>query len=73
MGSDTTPGGIEFQFRRIKTGAKAQQAAVKIGKDPKDVDVDPKGGKCTFHLLLPRNTLHIFLKLLQARDITLIL
>ncbi|RDW71480.1 hypothetical protein BP6252_08043 [Coleophoma cylindrospora] len=42
MGSDTTEGGIGFQFRRIKAGAKAQQAAVKAGKDPKDVDVDPK-------------------------------
>ncbi|RDW83019.1 hypothetical protein BP5796_04510 [Coleophoma crateriformis] len=43
MGSDTTEGGIGFQFRRIKAGAKVQQAAVKAGKDPKDVDVDPKG------------------------------
>lgn len=45
LGSDVTKGGLEWQFRRYKAGAKLQKAAVDTGKDPKDVnfDVYPKG------------------------------
>lgn len=46
FGTDSTAGGIGFQFRRIKAGAQLQLGALAAGLDPKDVDFfDPKGGK----------------------------
>jgi len=45
IGSDCTKGALEWQFRRYRAGAKLQIAAVKAGKDPKNinVDVNPQG------------------------------
>ena len=39
MGSDVTKGGLEWQFRSYKQGAKLQKQAVANGSDPKDVNV----------------------------------
>jgi len=39
FGSDSTGGGIGWQFRAIKADAKRQQTCVKAGGDPKDLDI----------------------------------
>ena len=39
MGSDVTKGGLEWQLRSHKHGAKIQQQALAKGIDPKDVNV----------------------------------
>jgi hypothetical protein len=59
FGSDCTKGALEWQFRRYRAGAKLQAAAVSVGQDPKNVNVDvnpqgkpdgksPSGANCTF-------------------------
>ncbi|KAH8591111.1 hypothetical protein B0O99DRAFT_690936 [Bisporella sp. PMI_857] len=40
MGTDVTKGGLEWQFRSWKKGAKIQQEALSKGIDPKDVNVE---------------------------------
>jgi len=39
MGSDVTKGGLEWQFRSYKQGAKLQKQAVANGVDPKTINV----------------------------------
>ncbi|TAQ86433.1 hypothetical protein B7494_g5243 [Chlorociboria aeruginascens] len=43
FGTDSTPGGIQFQFRAIKQDAQRQKAAFDAGTDPKDLVIG--GGK----------------------------
>jgi hypothetical protein len=39
FGSDSTGGGIGFQFRAIKADAKRQRDCVDTGGDPKDLNI----------------------------------
>lgn len=43
FGRDSTPGGIEFQFRAIKANGRRQRAAFGAGVDPQTLDFS---GKC---------------------------
>jgi hypothetical protein len=43
FGTDSTGGGIGFQFRQIKNDAKRQRQCVESGGDPKDLVIG--GGK----------------------------
>jgi len=71
MGSDVTKGGLEWQFRSYKQGAKLQKHAVANGIDPKNVNVqvNVKGEpiaagprSCTDFSFYPQHILHnIFL------------
>ncbi|KAF4613410.1 hypothetical protein G7Y89_g15477 [Cudoniella acicularis] len=49
FGSDSTPGGIGFQFRAIKADAKRQRDCFHAGGDPKNLTIG--GGKAMAHLL----------------------
>jgi hypothetical protein len=42
FGSDSTRGGIEFQFRSIKQDAKRQRACADSGGDPKNLGIGAK-------------------------------
>lgn len=65
FGSDSTGGGIGFQFRQIKNDAKRQRACVASGGDPRTLDIgskgenskSPKGGSSTLIFLsLPQHS-----------------
>jgi hypothetical protein len=43
FGSDSTGGGIGFQFRQIKADAKRQRECYDAGGDPKDLNIGGKG------------------------------
>jgi len=43
FGSDSTGGGVGFQFRQIKADAKRQKDCVKSGGDPKTLGIGSKG------------------------------
>jgi hypothetical protein len=45
FGSDSTGGGIGWQFRQIKNDAKGQRACVASGGDPLDLGIGSKGGE----------------------------
>jgi len=68
MGSDITKGGLEWQFRSYKQGAKLQKQAIASGVDPKtiNVQVNVKGEpvtagarSCTNIFFCPRHIWHI--------------
>ncbi|CAG8956020.1 hypothetical protein HYFRA_00008876 [Hymenoscyphus fraxineus] len=44
FGSDSTAGGIGFQFRQIKNDAKRQRQCFDSGGDPKDLNIGAGGG-----------------------------
>ena len=62
FGSDSTGGGIGFQFRQIKSDAKLQRDSVARGEDPKKLGIGSggaKGGSSTFPVALnPFSTQH---------------
>jgi hypothetical protein len=61
MGTDTTPGGIGFQFRTIKQDAKRQRDAFESGKDPKDLNIGGgKGASNLFTLSISAQTFRTF-------------
>jgi hypothetical protein len=54
FGSDSTGGGIGFQFRQIKADAKRQKTCVDTGGDPLTLGIggkaeSPASSKSTFH------------------------
>jgi hypothetical protein len=51
FGSDSTGGGIGFQFRQIKADAKRQRDCVDAGGDPKNLNIGGKGAASSLHLL----------------------
>lgn len=59
FGSDSTGGGIGFQFRAIKKDADRQRACFDSGDDPKELCIDaPGAGKGQNLLTFPRFTKH---------------
>jgi hypothetical protein len=58
MGTDTTAGGIGFQFRTIKQDAKRQRDAFHSGKDPKDLMMGGGKGASTFPFMLLFSFMH---------------
>ena len=55
FGSDSTGGGIGFQFRQLKNDAKLQRDSVARGEDPKKLGIGSggaKGGSSTFSFAL---------------------
>lgn len=57
FGSDSTKGGVEFQFRTIKADAKRQRDCFEKGADPKDLNIG--GGKGISYCLFPHCTLTV--------------
>jgi hypothetical protein len=64
FGSDSTKGGIEFQFRQIKTNAKAQKNCFGSGGDPMTLGIGSIGGvakgSSTFHCVASLSVSYIY-------------
>jgi hypothetical protein len=58
FGSDSTAGGIEFQFRGLKKQGRSQKEAFDSGKDPKDLVIGGGSGKGASDFL--SSTLFVF-------------
>lgn len=77
FGHDSTPGGLEFQFRTFKANAKRQKACADAGGDPQSLAIGVGKSNSSrlifnFPILFPAqhstNTIHWTLKLTWTRN-----
>ena len=54
FGQDSTPGGLEFQFRTLKSNAKRQKACADAGGDPQSLAIGNGKSNSSSSTLTPR-------------------